>query len=367
MYLTKHILFALFCAVLCFAQDANARVNKDSLRYVDASQFEIRGKVYRDAKPMYSRIPEFLKDSVREPLWKLGQNSAGIAIRFRTNSRSIGAEWKSQFKNAMPHMTPTGIRGLDLYCMHEGEWRFVRSGQPSLKNDSTRTLLIENKTEGYREYMLYLSLYDGVENLKIGIDSMAEIGMPQIDSPRKEKPIVFYGSSIMQGGCATRPGMASSNIIGRRLDRATYNFGFSGNAFIDYEIAHMMAEVDASVYVLDYVPNASPEMITEKTEKFVKILRDAHPDVPLIFIEDPDFTFYLFSQEAVDEITNKNKAINEAFKQLKKKGVKNIYLIDGSTLLKDNGESTVDGIHFTDLGFEQYVKAVMPLIKKVIK
>ena len=160
--------------------------------------------------------------------------------------------------------------------------------------------------------------------------------------------------------------MAATNIIGRVLEIETINLGFSGNAFIDYEVAKMMAEVDASAYILDYVPNASPEQIVEKTEKFVQILRTAHPDVPLIFVEDPIFTHSVFDNKIAREIQEKNDAINKIFSLLKKKGLKNIYLVKGTSLTPEDEEFTVDGIHFTDCGFKQYVKVMLPLLKTII-
>lgn len=359
------ILIASFCAVVITAQSMNATSRKDSLRYCDASRFEILGKVYQDSLPVYARIPQFKRDSVRKALWNLGQNSAGLAIRFRSNSPVIGTKWVAKFDNSMNHMTATGIKGLDLYCIHDGKWRFVKSGRPTGKSNCS--VLIDNMTAEEREYMLYLPLYDGIDSLEIGIDSASFIAHPVVKSPYREHPLVFYGSSIMQGGCASRPGMASSNIIGRRLDREIINLGFSGNAFVDLEVARIMADIDASVYVLDFVPNASPEQIRERMVEFATILRNAHSDVPIIFIEDPDFTYSIFDSEMRREIADKNAALNEMYKLLKKRGMKHIYLIRGNKLMSADGESTVDGIHSTDLGFTQYVDAVLPVIKKVIK
>ena len=144
-----------------------------------------------------------------------------------------------------------------------------------------------------------------------------------------------------------------------------YNFGFSGNAFVDYEVARMMAEVDASVYVLDYVPNASPEQIETKTETFVKILRDRRPDVPLIFVQDPIFPHSFFDQKMVEEISDKNRAMNKVFRKMQKEGVKDIYLIKGEEITVSDAEGTVDGIHSTDVSFRHYAEVLYPLIKKL--
>lgn len=352
----------------------------DTLRYVDATRFPISGKVYKDSLPHYSRIPKSLKPTTRKAVWNLGQNSAGIAVRFRSNSPIIAVRWQNTFNNSMMHMAPVGVKGLDLYCYTDGKWRFVNSAQPlqkiinsqkmdeQIKNSQKMNTwkIISDMPPIEREYMLYLPLYDGVTSLQIGIDSLSYIESPLLPYPATRHPVVFYGSSITQGACASRPGMAATNIIGRMLNMETINLGFSGNAFIDYEVAEMMAEVDASAYVLDYVPNASPEQIVEKTEKFVRILREKRPDVPLVFVEDPIFTHSLFDRRMAKEIQDKNEAMNRAFSSLKKQGYEKIYLVKGESMLPANGESTVDGIHFTDCGFEQYAKVLYPLLKKVI-
>ena len=161
--------------------------------------------------------------------------------------------------------------------------------------------------------------------------------------------------------------MAHTNIISRRLNREIINLGFSGNALLDYEIAEVMSSVDAGVYVLDFVPNAFSDQIYEKMETFYRILRDKHPHTPIIFIEDPIFTHSLFDKKIATEISDKNKAVNSVFRSLKAKGEKNIYMISSEKMLGKDGEATVDGIHFTDLGMMRYADLVCPVIKKVLK
>jgi hypothetical protein len=270
------------------------------------------------------------------------------------------------FNNTMNHMTDTGTKGLDLYTIHEGKWRHVCSARPTGKFNTVA--VIRNMDSVEREYMLYLSLYDGVSSLEIGVDKDAFIDQPAVDRPSSEKPVVMYGTSILQGGCANRPGMAHTNIISRRLDREVINLGFSGNALLDMEIAELMASVeDPGLYVLDYVPNASAKAIDEVGEKFFRIIRDAHPDVPVIFIEDPTFPHSAFDKKILEEITTKNAAQKRLFDKLKKQGEKKIYYIPTEGMIGDDGEATVDAIHFTDLGAVRYVDHVMPVIEKALR
>ena len=341
-------------------------LNAQNVVYTDASAFPVYGKVSDQTNTRYERLPSQLQGVSRDPVWYLGQHSAGLYIRFRSNSTSIHARWTSTFNNTMTHMTDTGTKGLDLYAIVDGQWKHVCSAQP--QGGSSERKIIGNMDPVEREYMLYLSLYDGVSSLEIGVDEGATLEQPAVDRPSREKPIVMYGTSILQGGCANRPGMAHTNIISRRLDREVINLGFSGNALLDMEIAELMASVEnPGLYVLDYAPNAFADMIDANGEKFFRVLRDAHPDVPVIFIEDVIFPHTIFDKEILAEVTSKNEAQKRLFLKLKKAGEKNIYYIAAEGMIGDDGEATVDAIHFTDLGMMRYVDHVLPTIQKALK
>lgn len=336
------------------------------IEYRDASVFPLYGKVVEETSARYERLPASLEGVVRDPVWYLGRNSAGLFIRFRSNSTAIYARWESTFNNSMTHMTDTGTKGLDLYALCEGGWRHVCSAQP--QGALSERTIIANMDPVEREYMLYLSLYDGVKSLEIGVDKGATLDLPAVDSPSREKPVVMYGTSILQGGCANRPGMAHTNILSRRLDREVINLGFSGQALLDMEIAHYMASVeDPGLFVLDYAPNAYAHLIDEKGEDFFRVIRDAHPDVPVIFIEDVIFPHTVFDNKIREEVTLKNEAQKRLFRKLKKSGEKKIYYISAEGMIGDDGEATVDAIHFTDLGAMRYVDHVLPVIRKALK
>ena len=361
---SRYIILLVFCFSCMLANGEGQMNSVDTLKYYNAAGLPLLGKIYPDSLPHYSRMPYFLKPSVRTALWNLGQNSSGIAVRFRSNSTVISSKWDVAYNNSMSHMSPTGIKGLDLYCLIEGGWRFVRSAQPTGKNNNT--VIISGMKPEEREYILYLPLYDGISSLEIGVDTNSWIKPPLLQSPAKENPIVFYGSSIMQGACASRPGMSASNIISRRLDMETINLGFSANAFIDYEIAEMMADVDAAAFVLDFVPNASVEQIKSRTAAFLGILRAKHPETPVIFVEDPVFTHSLFDCNMAKEVQDKNRMLDKVFHDLEKQGCRDIYLVKSENMIGNDGEATVDGIHFTDLGFVRYAGLIVPVLEKVI-
>lgn len=354
--------FAVAFAMTVFFKSASAQ----DIVYTDASGFPLYGKISDRTNGRYERLPSCLEGVSRDAVWYLGRHSAGLFVRFRSNSTSIHARWESTFNNTMTHMTDIGTKGLDLYALVDGNWRHVCSAQPQGKK--SERCIIANMDPVEREYMLYLSLYDGVKSLEIGVDEGAMLDLPAVDRPSREKPVVMYGTSILQGGCANRPGMAHTNILGRRLDREVINLGFSGNALLDMEIAELMASVeDPGLYVLDYVPNASAEAIDEVGEEFFRIIRKAHPDVPVIFIEDVIFPHTIFDNEILEEVTKKNAAQKRLYRKLKKSGEKRIYYISAEGMIGEDGEATVDAIHFTDLGAMRYVEHVLPVMRKALR
>lgn len=357
--------FAVFLGTMCAI---SAAVKADQLAYYDAREFPILGTVCADGEHPFWRLPDSLASVSRPELFALGKNSAGIAVRFATDATAIGATWKSLNKFNMNHMTPTGIRGLDLYVMlPDSTWTTVGSARPMQNAHATRTVIMQNMRKEMREYMLYLSLYDGVDSLYIGVDSTATISQPWLDLPSRVKPIVMYGTSVLQGGCANRPGMVHTSILGRMLNREVYNFGFSGNAKLDYEIAELMATIDAGVYVIDALPNLKTPEIKERMERFFQIIRSRRPETPVIFVESVIFPITRHDQETLETISEKNRTLAQIFARLNANGEKNIYYFKGDDILGDCWEGTVDNYHLTDLGFSTFARNFYPLLRDVLE
>lgn len=357
----KNWFLLLFLCLYCvFYADAQ-------IVYHDAARFPLFGKATEATAERYVRLPDSLQSVCREPLWYLSCNSAGMSVRFRSNSTQIALKWESLNNFHMDHMPDVGVRGLDLYCWDEKAkcWRFINSARPQLK--LTESLVVGCMTPEMREYMVNLSLYDGISYLAIGVDSLSVIEQPQLDLPCREKPVVMYGTSILQGGCASRPGMAHTNILSRRLNREFINLGFSGNAFLDLEVAEVMAAVDAGAYVLDFVPNVTVEQMEERMEQFYRIIRNKHPYTPIIFVEDPIFTSTHYDQRGAEILSKLNVTLREIFEALRAKKEKHIFYVSSEKMIGEDREGTVDAIHFTDLGMMRYVDVLYPILKRVIK
>ena len=359
--MNRHIiatLAALLLGVSAFAQN-----------WYDAATLPLYGKARQDTKELYERLPAEFEGRSRDAVWYLGRNSAGLYVRFSSNASAIWLRWSAKFGNHMNHQTLTGTRGLDLYVLTDkGEWRFMASGRPTLDSKDCEQKVIGAMEPKWREYMLYLPLYDGLTKLEIGVDREAVLEAPKVDLPRCDKPIVMYGTSILQGGCANRPGMAHTGSIPPSFNLELLNPGVSRTALLDLEIAELMASVeDPAIYVFDYVPNAYDYLIREKGEQFFRIVRDAHPDVPILFLEDPYFGHYEYDAGIKAEVDKKNAAQWELFCKLKKQGEKNIWYLKSDDMVGHDNEAFVDGIHFTDLGMMRYADWLAPHIRKHMK
>ena len=351
----------LLCAILAAGAHAFTPV------YHSLDSMPVLGTLAPRAAKHYSRLPDELKDSLRPDLWALGLNSAGLAVRFRTDAANIRLRWTSLNKFNMNHMTPTGIRGLDLYALTpEGEWTTVSSARPSLANRTSTSTIVTDMAPVMREYMLYLSLYDGVDSISIGVDSAAVVLPPAAPLPLRDAPVVMYGTSILQGGCATRPGMAHTNILQRLLGREVVNLGFSGNARLDPEIARLMGSAPASVYVIDCLPNCTEQMLRERLVPFYQILRERQPKAQILFVESPDFPIMRFSLEVDSTINSKNAALRDIYAGIAAADSR-VGLFPASEILGDDVEATVDNYHFTDYGFQRFAEAMLPTLRRMIE
>lgn len=347
--IARYLLFAFFLLsrLYCLSQDTLTRA---PIKYYGSEYFLIEGTAIpaSQKESLYDRLPASYKEKVRPPVWDLSKSSAGITVRFRTSSTSIHVKWEVLNNTTMNHMAATGIKGIDLYCRYNGAWQYVNTARPVGKESEAN--LVNGMTGEMREYKLFLPLYDGVVNLEVGIDSAAAIEKP---GPVTGKPILFYGTSITQGGCASRPGMAHTSIISRKLDRTCINFGFSGNGRMEAPIAELMAGTDVLMYVIDCIPNMTLEHINTNTIPLVDIIR-AQRSAPIVFVEGTIFEKSFLDGRLNRELHEKNAALKKQYQKLLANGYRDIYYIESEGALGVDHESTVDGVHFTDLGFMRF-------------
>ena len=222
--------------------------------------------------------------------------------------------------------------------------------------------LIRDLAPGEREYAAWLPLYNGVEFLHIGVPQ----GSRFQGQPPRTRPIVFYGTSITHGACASRPGMVHTAILGRRFDRPVVNLGFSGNGRMHAEVGDYLADVDAAVYVIDCLPNMNAAMVAERCVPLVRQLRARRPETPIILVEDRRNTNSWILPARDAHHTANHAALQKAFAQLQADGVERLFYIPGDALYGSDGDGATDGSHASDLGFYRQADVFEPVLREAL-
>ena len=363
----KYLLYVLISSVSLFSFSQEIDLSDETnVTFYGSEHFLIEGSAVADSlkESPYDRLPSSYKEKVRTEVWDLSKASAGISVRFHSNSTSLQIRWSVLNDFQMNHMASTGIKGVDLYTKFKGQWRYVTTARPT--DTINEQKLIKNMTPEFREYKLFLPLYDGVTKLEVGIDSIASIKKA---TPATLKPIVFYGTSITQGGCASRPGMAHTNIISRKLDVDCINFGFSGNGRMEAPIVELISEIDARFYVIECLQNMDEDQIKKRVRPLVENIRKKHPLTPIVLVENMMYEMAFLDQTIESQLIRENAALKNEFDEILKSGIQNIFYVkDNQDNLVDN-EGTVDGVHLTDLGFSRYADYLLENFKhhKLIK
>jgi len=366
----------LFIGFLLQYQVATAQ-NSENYTYwnpADNEFFVIEGRAWSGKlESTYDRLPKELKNEVRESVWRLSKQSAGLMIRFRTDAHEIRVRYKVKGKVAMSHMPATGVSGLDLYTKNSdgavlwcrGDYTFKDTIQYHFKNLDPK----DKYHDQGREYQLFLPLYNSVEWLEIGIENSYRLAPLPL---RKEKPIVVYGTSIAQGACASRPGMAWTSILSRSMDRPLINLGFSGNGRLENEMIEFINTIDANIYVLDCLPNLTLNKDRTSEEVFQRIIasvskiRESHPETPILLVDHAGYSDGLTNNDRYNTYSELNKINQKAFKRLNSEGIKNIYLLSKEELHLGM-EDFVDGTHPSDLGMMKYASSYERKIRRILK
>lgn len=326
----------------------------------------LEGKGWADTKAPYDRLPGKAEGVVPDAVWGLSRQSAGLCVRFVTDATIIQARWKVTSTNlALPHMPATGVSGLDLYVKDGGRWLWVGNGRPTAQTNTAT--LANGLASGQHECLLYLPLYNGVASLEIGVSKDAKLWKAPPRPSARQKPLVFYGTSITQGGCASRPGMVHTAILGRWLEWRVINLGFSGNGRMDDAVVKLMGELDAAVYVIDCLPNMNEDLVTQRTEPLVRALREARAETPILLVEDRSYQNGTVLSGPRQRNHSNRAALRKAYERLVAAGVKGLHYLEGERLLGADGEATVDSSHPTDLGFMRQAEALAPVLRRILR
>ncbi len=350
----RKLALAMMLAIMgvAFAQ-ADATGQKDEWIWHDAGAF-LCGRGFAHTTHPYGRLDpadtNLLTSGVR---WH-GLDSAGLCLRFRTDSRRLAIQWQVMKKYEGGNMNRFANGGIDIYRRTANGWHFV--GAKGGTHGKTNELAVAWQPGD--EAIVYLPLYNGAVDVRVGLlpGARAEACGEQ------GKPVVFYGTSITQGGCASRPGMAYTAILQRRLNVPVVNMGFSGSGCMENEIAETLAKIDAAAYVIDTMWNIGINTVNKgRYESFVRRLRTLRPDVPILMMNDYHFAYH-------GKQTEKGAAMKTLFSRLRAEPAfaKGFALVDGSDLYDREGNGTVDGTHPDSIGMMRLADAIGPRLADML-
>lgn len=326
-----------------------------------------------EAASPYDRFPARAQKTLDPNVWNISHSSAGLYIKFKTNATSLVVRYVVKGALAMTHMPATGVSGVDLYAIDpNGQWKWAPAAHSFGDTIEYRfsNIIVSREFPGRDyEYRLYLPLYNTVNWLSIGVPAISSFSFMPL-SP--EKPVVVYGTSIVQGACASRPGMAWTALLQKQLDRPLINLGFSGSGKLEPAVIELMSEIDARLYVLDCLPNltALAGITEQELEKriiaAVKTLKAKRPAVPVLLVDhsggEHTGTVDTVAQRDHDNASN---VLHRCIKDMKAAGITDIYLLSG----KEIGlsiYSTVDGVHPNDVGMMEYAAAYEKAIRVIL-
>ncbi len=352
--------------------DKNLKVptttGKDDIIFYNVryAPFEIYGLYSPETEGNFLRMPLEVSDAVSANLTSLNKNTAGGRVRFSTDSKYIAIKCVMPSPRHMPHMAFSGSAGFDLYRDTDAGSYFVGAlMSPVNFNGGEFETIIELSGVGeMRNYTINFPTYSGFTELYIGLQKSASVAAGA--KYAYDKPVLYYGSSITQGGCASRPGTCYEAIISRKLNIDHINLGFSGNGKGEQPVVDYIASLDPIIFVSDYDHNAPSAEYLEPTHwNLYETFRKAHPTTPYVMISKPDF---VKPRDNTDEV-KRRAVIHKNFMKGIENGDKNLYFIDGESFFAgycDGGDCTVDGCHPTDLGFYFMAERIGATLKNIL-
>jgi lysophospholipase L1-like esterase len=364
------LLLVLFATNISFAQE------ETGIKWLNPVNSEfpiIEGQAWHgEYGQPYNRLPDRAEALVRKPVWNLSRHATGLKIRFRSNANKIIVRYGVGLDHAMNHMPATGVSGVDLYAIDsDGKWMWCH-GRRSFSDTIVYSFDRLRPNDGYhqkgREYRLNLPLYNSVEWMEIGVPEDAYFEPLPV---RKEKPIVVYGTSIAQGACASRPGMAWTNILSRKMDRPLINLAFSGNGRLEEEIIDFLSEIDAQIFIIDCMPNLwkaalyGDEELKSRLLNSVRQLRKHRPGIPILLTAHAGYTDGLVSPERMTHFTRVNRIQKDTYLQLKEEGIGMLHYLTYEEIGLQL-DDMVDGTHPNDLGMMRYADSYALKLRSIL-
>ncbi|WP_158655810.1 SGNH/GDSL hydrolase family protein [Sphingobacterium sp. HMA12] len=330
---------------------------------VPASKFEIQGRPFENT-PKFYRVDTLKYKDLPAAVKKLYTHSTGMFVTFKSNTSKLSLRWKTVDAELGNNSTPIMSRGFDVYVREANGWRFAGVARPDLKSTESKAILVEDMAKTEKEFLLYFPLYKELVDFDVIIDERASFVATRQSF---NKTVVVYGSSIVHGASASRPGLAYPAQLGRRLNANVLNMGVSGNARMESAVADMLSDIGPiDLIIMDCVPNSSPEEVKERTFNFVARLRKSHPKVPILLIESITRQVGNYNLKWSARLIAQNNNFRQQYERLQQAGYKDLYYLPTDHLIGDDSEGTVDGTHPTDVGFERMLKIIGAKVETIL-
>lgn len=359
----KKIYFVLILISGYFFSSAQSFNNFNWIDFQKDTTIQLQGQLWgKEVRGRFDRLPAAYEGKVRKEVWDLSKNSAGIYLDFQTSADSILLNYKYKGKESLKNMTSIAVSGIDLYAFtKDKKWVWVKGKYYSFKKDDMTIVFNELKAENIISYRLYFPLYNSVVDLKMGLNKNA----PLKQLSNSVKPIIVYGTSIVQGASASRAGLAWTAILGRYLNKPIVNLGFSGNGRLEKELVDLIASQPASIYIIDCLPNLVAFTDKEVYERLLytwHALRSKHPKTPIIFTEHANSTIDLLNNSSQLEYQKVNKNFRKFVNDHVAGKDKNVHVL-AAEAIGLGIDDTVDGVHPSDLGMKKYADAYKKLLQ----
>lgn len=339
-------------------------LTEPDLRFYDIRRapFQLYGLWQPQTEPVFKRLPDDIGTNTNSGVKTLYLQTAGGRVRFSTDSPYVAIKAVMPYVKHMDHMPLSGSSGFDLYLDTAADSHYTHTFRiPTTAKDGYESIA-RFPDRKMRYFTINFPSYNAVDALYIGLQDGAAVGEGR--PYRDMAPIYYYGSSITQGACASRPGLAYQNIISRRLDVDFVNLGFSGSGKAEPIICNWMAEQTMSIFVSDYDHNApNVEHLKNTHYPLYAAIRAKHPDIPYIMLSRPDF------DRGYDESVARRSVIYDTYTRALAAGDKNVYFIDGQSIFRGPYEDscTVDGAHPNDLGFMLMAEHIGRAVERALR
>lgn len=336
-------------------------IKRDNLKFYDAESepFRIYGIMRENDK--FCRMPEETAKSISGGVHFLYSHTAGGRVRFVTDSAYVAVSAELDVITRNSDFPLSGTAGMDMYADDGKGQIYIGTFTPPMTMENSYESVIDFHGKMLRTVTINLPIYSNTKKLYIGLEEGALL--KSAPDYKYEKPIVYYGSSITQGGCASRPGNTYQAIISRKLDCNFLNLGFSGSAKGEETMADYIASLDMKIFVLDYDANAPTlEHLQNTHERMFKIIRSKHPDLPIIILSRP------FAR-LDDKNRKRMMCVRSTYENAMNSGDKNVYFISGADLFEPEvwETATVDNCHPNDSGFVSMAKVIGKVIEEILK